>query len=44
VSFYFQTNIFYIDNKKYYEIIIDENKDYYVIEKKEQKFRIKTKY
>jgi len=37
----FQINIFYIDNKKYYEIIIDENKDYYVIEKNEQTFGLK---
>jgi hypothetical protein len=37
----FQINVFYIDNKKYYEIIIDENKDYYVIEKNEHKFGLK---
>lgn len=37
----FQINIFYIDNKKYYEIIIDENKDYYVIEKIEQNYGLK---
>lgn len=37
----FQINIFYIDNKKYYEIIIDENKDYYVIEKNEHNFGLK---
>jgi hypothetical protein len=37
----FQINIFYIDNKKYYEIVIDENKDYYVIEKIEQNYGLK---
>jgi len=37
----FQINVFYIDNQKYYEIIIDENKEFYVIEKNEQKFGLK---
>ena len=37
----FQINIFYISDKKYYEIIIDENKDYYVIEYKEKNYGLK---
>jgi hypothetical protein len=37
----FQKNIFFINEKKYYEIIIDETKEYYLIEKIEKKYGLK---
>jgi hypothetical protein len=37
----FQINVFYIYNKSYYEIIIDENKEYYAIEYKDKKYGLK---
>lgn len=36
-----EINIFYIEDKKYYEIIIDENKNYYIIQKKDGKYGLK---
>ena len=36
-------NIFYIDNKKYYEIIINENNPIYVIEKINNQYGLKQK-
>lgn len=37
----FDINIFYIDNKKFYEIITNENNPVFVIEKKEQMYGLK---
>lgn len=37
----FQINVFYISDKKYYEIIIDENKEYYVIEYKDKNYGLR---
>ena len=37
----FDINIFYIDNKKFYEIITDDNKPIFVIEKKEKSYGLK---
>ena len=37
----FDINIFYIDNKKFYEIITDANKPVFVIEQKERCFGLK---
>jgi hypothetical protein len=34
-------NVFYIDNKKYYEMITDENKPIYIIEKINHKYGLK---
>ncbi len=38
---FYDINIFYIDNKKYYEIITNENNNYYTIEKKNNKYGLK---
>ena len=37
----FDINVFYIDNKKFYEIITDTNNPIYVIEKKEKSYGLK---
>ena len=37
----FDINVFYIDNKKFYEIITDDNNPIYVIEKKEKSYGLK---
>ena len=37
----FDINIFYIDNKKFYEIITNENNPVFVIEKQEQMYGLK---
>lgn len=41
MCYLFDINIFYIDNKKFYEISTNSNKPVYVIEKKEQSFGLK---
>jgi hypothetical protein len=41
LCYLFNINLFFIDNKKYYEILIDENMDSYVIEKIDNKFGLK---
>ena len=41
LCYLFNINLFFIDNKKYYEILIDENIDSYVIEKIDNKFGLK---
>jgi hypothetical protein len=41
LCYLFDINIFYIDNKKFYEIITDENKPIFAIEKKENIYGLK---
>jgi len=42
MCYLFDINIFYIDNKKFYEISTNVNKPVYVIEKKDHTYRLKS--